>query len=83
MGEAVAGDVGGVEGAGRGPDQQVGAESVIGERLEHADLDCAEAAAAGQDERRAHQAEKRSGNCATMPSASASAMARMWRWISS
>ena len=81
VGEAATGHVGGVEGSGRRTDHQVGFEVVVGERLEHADLDGAEAATPGEDERRAHQDEKRSGNCSTMPSARASAMSRMWGWI--
>ena len=59
---AVGGHVARIEGTGGGPDQQVGADAVVGERLEHADLDGAEAAAAGEHERRAHQPENRFEN---------------------
>jgi hypothetical protein len=45
--------------ASRSADQQVGLDVTVGERPEHADLDGAEAAAAGQHEHRGH----RRGRC--------------------
>jgi hypothetical protein len=36
-----------IEGAGRGADEEIGGDVVVGEGLKHADLDGAEAAAAG------------------------------------
>ena len=48
--EALPRDVGGVERTGRGAYQQVGAETVVGERLQHADLDGSAGGAAGEDE---------------------------------
>src|SRR3954453_8392430 len=55
--ESVTGDVGGVEGADGGADEQIGCKAVDGEGLEHADLYGAEAAAAGQDEGCGHAFE--------------------------
>src|SRR4051812_37331249 len=46
----MAGDVGGVECAGGGPDEQIRLDAAVGERLQHAHLDGAEAATAGQDD---------------------------------
>ena len=65
--DAVPGDVGGVEGADGGADQQVGFDASGGERLEHADLDRSQAPTARQHEggrhRRAH-ASRRAGKAA-------------------
>ena len=45
----IAGIIGAVDGADAGADHHVGGNAVRGERMHHADLDGAEAAAAGED----------------------------------
>jgi hypothetical protein len=54
VGQAVAGDKDGVEGAGRGADEQVGLDPSGGEGLEHPNLYRSKAPAARQHERRGH-----------------------------